>query len=208
VPRMKAAATALGIDPSRLTILIAQLVTLKRGDEILKISKRTGDLITLREVVDEVGRDVVRFFLLSRSADSQMDFDLELAKQQSQENPVYYVQYAHARIASVLRLAREKGIRYDDGDASLLRHEAELALIRKMVGLPELVDKIASTLEPHHLTYYAQELATAFHWFYKQCRVVSDNAALTAARLKLVEAAQVTLARTLHLMGMAAPEQM
>ena len=209
VPRMKAAITALGIDPERLTILISQLVTLRRGGEIVRISKRTGEIITLREVIDEVGSDVCRFFLLSRSADSQMDFDLELAKTQSQENPVYYVQYAHARIASILRLAQEKGIDYAGGDVSLLDHQAELALIREMLQLPELVETVARTLEPHHLPHYAQELATAFHWFYKQCRVISDDhPELTAARLKLVDASRITLARTLRLMGMAAPDQM
>ncbi len=207
-PRMKAAMAALGFDPERLVFVLAQLVTLKRGGETIKISKRSGDLITLREVVDEVGRDVCRFYLLSRSADSQMDFDLEAAKRQSQDNPVYYVQYAHARIASILRLAEERGIDYADGDVSLLTHEAELALIRKMLGLPELVDQIAASLEPHHLPHYAQELAAAFHHFYKHCRVVSNDMALTAARLKLVKAAQTALARALGLMGMSAPDTM
>ena len=208
VARLKAAVSALGIDPARLTIILSQLVTLRRGDQVVKISKRTGDIITLREVIDEVGKDVCRFFLLSRSADSQMDFDLELAKTQSQDNPVYYVQYGHARIASILRLTAERGIAYESADVSLLTHESELALIRKMLQLPETVEQIAALLEPHHLTRYAQELAAAFHWFYKQCRVVSDDQALTAARLRLVAAAQLTLARTLHLMGMSAPEQM
>ena len=207
-PRMKAAMAALGFDPERLVFVLAQLVTLKRGGETIKISKRSGDLITLREVVDEVGRDVCRFSLLSRSADSQMDFDLEAAKRQSQDNPVYYVQYAHARIASILRLAGERGIDYAEGDVALLTHEAELALIRKMLGLPELVDQIAASLEPHHLPHYAQELATAFHHFYKHCRVISNDPALTAARLKLVEAARIALARALGLMGMSAPDRM
>jgi arginyl-tRNA synthetase len=137
-----------------------------------------------------------------------MDFDLELAKRQSADNPVYYVQYAHARIASILRLAQQKGIDYRDGDVSLLTTEPELTLIRKMLLLPEIVELIAHTLEPHHLTYYAQDLATVFHSFYKQCRVISQNEALTKARLKLVEAAKTTLSRTLHLMGMTAPESM
>lgn len=208
VARLKAAVSALGIDPARLTIILSQLVTLRRGDQVVRISKRTGDMISLREVIDEVGKDVCRFFLLSRSADSQMDFDLELAKTQSQDNPVYYVQYGHARIASILRLAADRSIAYESGDVSQLTHESELALIRKMLHLPETVEQIAMTLEPHHLTRYAQELAAAFHWFYKQCRVVTDDQALTAARLRLVAAAQLTLARSLHLMGMSAPEQM
>ena len=137
-----------------------------------------------------------------------MDFDLELAKKESAENPVYYVQYAHARIASILRLAEEKGIDYSQGDVSLLITEPELTLVRKLLLLPELVEMVARTLEPHHLPYYAQELATAFHSFYKQCRVVTQDEAMTAARLKLVEASKIVLAKTLHLMGMTAPDKM
>ena len=208
ISRMKAVVGALGIAPERLEVIISQLVTLRRGDELVRVSKRSGDIITLREVVDEVGIDACRFFFASRSADSQMDFDLELAKKQSADNPVYYVQYAHARIASILRLAQQRGIDYADGDVSLLTTEPELALIRKMLLLPEMVEVVAHTLEPHHLAYYAQDLATVFHSFYKQCRVISQNEILTKARLKLVEAAKVVLARTLHLMGMTAPERM
>ena len=139
ISRMKAVIGALGIDPERLQVIISQMVTLRRGDEMVRISKRSGDIITLREVIEEVGADACRFFFLSRTADSQMDFDMELAKRESPENPVYYVQYAHARIASILRLAREKGIDYRDGEVSLLTTEPELALIRKMLLLPEIV---------------------------------------------------------------------
>ena len=208
VSRMMAVVNALGINRERLRIIICQLVTLRRGQEIVRVSKRSGDIITLREVMDEVGSDACRFVFLSRSADAQMDFDLELAKKQSADNPVYYVQYAHARISSILRLAEEKGIDYSRGDVSLLTTEPELTLIRRMILLPEILELIASTLEPHHLPYYAQDLATVFHSFYKQCRVVSKNKELTWARLKLVKAAQIVLARTLHLMGMTAPESM
>jgi len=208
VSRMKAVVGALGIPPERLEVIISQMVTLRRGDELVRVSKRSGDIVTLREVVDEVGTDACRFFFLSRTADAQMDFDIELAKKQSADNPVYYVQYAHARIASILRLAQQKGIDYGDGDVSLLTSEPELTLIRKMLLLPEIVEVIARTLEPHHLTYYAQDLATVFHSFYKQCRVVSQEEALTKARLKLVESAKLVLARALHLMGMTAPERM
>ena len=208
VSRMKAVVGALGIDPQRLQVIVAQMVSLRRGDELVRVSKRSGDIITLRELVDEVGTDVCRFFFLSRTADSQMDFDLELAKKESQDNPVYYVQYAHARISSILRLAEEKGIAYNDGNVTLLSAEPELALIRKMLLLPEMVETVVQTLEPHHLTYYAQDLATVFHSFYKQCRVVSQNKELTKARLKLVAAARQVLANTLHLMGMTAPEKM
>ena len=205
---MKAVIGALGVPPERLEVIISQMVTLRRGDELIRISKRSGDIITLREVIGEVGSDTCRFFFLSRTADSQMDFDLELAKKQSEDNPVYYVQYAHARIASVLRLAEERGIDFRDGDVSWLTTEPELTLIRKTLLLPEVVEVVASTLEPHHLAYYAQDLATVFHSFYKQCRVVSQDEALTKARLKLVEAAKIVLAKTLHLMGMTAPERM
>jgi len=208
VSRMKAVVGALGVDPERLMVIISQMVTLRRGGETVRISKRSGDIITLRELVEEVGADACRFFFLSRTADSQMDFDMELAKKQSADNPVYYVQYAHARIASILRLAQERKIDCSDGDVSLLTTEPELILIRKMLLLPEIVETIARTLEPHHLTYYAQDLATVFHSFYKQCRVVSDDEALTKARLKLVKAAKLVLGRTLHLMGMTAPERM
>ena len=208
VSRMIAVVNALGINPERLKVIICQLVTLRRGQEVVRVSKRSGDIINLREVIDEVGSDACRFVFLSRSADAQMDFDLELAKKQSADNPVYYVQYAHARIASILRLAKEEGIDYARGDVSLLTTEPELTLIRRMILLPEILELIASTMEPHHLPYYAQDLATVFHSFYKQCRVVSKNQELTWARLKLVEAAQIVLARTLHLMGMTAPESM
>jgi arginyl-tRNA synthetase len=208
VARMKAMLTALGRDPDQLTIIIHQMITLRRGQEIVKVSKRSGDIVTLREVIDEVGPDACRFFFLSRSADSQMDFDIELAKRQSADNPVYYVQYAHARIASILRLAEERGICYGDGEVELLSTEPELTLIRRLVLLPEIVERVALSLEPHHLPYYAQDLATVFHSFYKQCRVVSEDKALTHARLKLVSATQVVLATVLGLMGMTAPDRM
>jgi len=208
VSRMKAAVGALGIDPERLQIIISQMVTLKRGESVLRLSKRTGELITLRELVGEVGADACRFFFLSRSADSQMDFDLELAKRQSADNPVYYIQYAHARIASILRLAQERGIDYRGGDVSLLTTEPELTLIRRMLQLPEVMEMVASTLEPHHLSYYATDIATIFHDFYEKCRVISPDEALTWARLKLVEAAKIVLAKTLRLMGMTAPDRM
>jgi len=199
----------LGLDPERLTLLIYQLVTLKRGGEAVRLSKRTGDVITLREVVEEVGPDAVRFFLLSRAAESQMDFDLELAKQESSENPVYYVQYGHARIASVLRKGGD--IDYSDGDVSLLSHPMELALIRQMLRLPEVIEMAAERLAPHHLTYYATELASSFHAFYRDCRVVSSTPGdeeITRARLKLAAAAKLVLAGVLTVMGMSAPESM
>jgi arginyl-tRNA synthetase len=208
---LKALIGALGLPPEKMTLIINQLVTLKRGGEVVRISKRTGDMISLRDVIEEVGADPCRFFFLSRDANSQMDFDMDLAREQSQENPVYYVQYAHARISGILRLAEERTIDFSDGDLSLLTHEAELALIRKMLELPELIEMITHSLEPHHLPHYSTELATAFHKFYDQCRVVSEKAedqAMNKARLKLADAVRITLARCLSLMIMDAPVQM
>jgi arginyl-tRNA synthetase len=206
VPRMKAMAGALGFNPEQLVLMIYQLVSLKRSGKAVRMSKRTGDIITLGEVLDEVGPDAVRFFLLARSPEAMMDFDLDLAKEESSENPVYYVQYAHARIASILRYASE--VHFEDGDVSLLTSQPELDLIRKMIRLPELVEIAATNLEPHHLPHYAQEIAAVFHSFYKQCRVVSEDEALSKARLKLVSACKVVLGNTLSLMGVSAPEQM
>ena len=208
IPRMKAVVKAFGVDPDRLTVLTCQLVTLRRGDEIIRASKRSGDVVALQELVDEVGTDACRYNFLSRSADSQMDFDIELAKKQSAENPVYYVQYAHARIASILKGAVERGIVEESPDISLLQDDAEYELLKVLSRLPEVVEDVAKSLEPHHLAYYAQELATAFHAFYKQCRVLSDDSCLTQTRLGLVRAAKAVLARTLSLMGMSAPDQM
>jgi arginyl-tRNA synthetase len=151
VLRMKAVVAALGIDPENLQIIIHQMVTLRRGGELVRVSKRTGDLITFEEVMNEVGVDACRFFFLARSADAQMDFDLELAKKESAENPVYYVQYAHARISSIMRLAEEKKIDFSDGNIALLTTEPELALIRKIILLPEIIEVIAQTLEPFSL---------------------------------------------------------
>ena len=211
VPRMKAAVEGLDIDPDRLTILIAQMVTLKRGDEVVRASKRTGDFVTLRELADEVGSDACRFFFLARTPSTQMEFDLDLAKRESSENPVYYVQYAHARNAGILNLARERNIDWSRGDISLLRDPSELALIRAMLRFPELVQQISRTLEPHHLPHFTMELAQAFHGFYENCRVISANpeeSDVTLARLKLVESAQIVFRRSLDLMGMNAPERM
>jgi arginyl-tRNA synthetase len=211
VPRVKTAAKALGLDPDRLIFIVYQLVSLKRGGEEVRMSRRAGEFITLREVIDEVGSDAIRFMLLTRSADSTMDFDLALAKEQSSENPVYYVQYAHARIASILKKAAAEGFGEEGGNVTLLVTPGDLALIRKMLDLPEVIAKAATDFAPHHLTHYAQDLAATFHAFYRDCRVVStlpEEAEITRARLKLVRAAKVVLARTLHLMGMNAPESM
>ena len=211
VPFMQQLADVLGVSRESLVLLIYQLVTLKSGGEAVRFSKRAGQIVTLRELVEEVGADACRFFFLQRAPESQMEFDIELAKEQSDKNPGYYIQYAHARIASILRLAEQRGIDFADGDLSLLTHEAELSLVRTMLRLPELISMMARNLEPHHLTYYSMELATGFHNFYQQCRVVSSDPAdaeITKARLKLAEATKSVLARCLTLMGMTAPEAM
>lgn len=206
VPRMKAVVGALGVDSSRLAVLIYQLVNIVRGGRPVSMGKRSGAFVTLREVLDEVGPDAIRFFLVARSADAMMDFDLDLAKAQSEVNPVYYVQYAHARIAGIM--GRAQGVDYQSGDVRLLTHQAELALIRKMLVFPELVADAVASLAPHPLPHYAQELATAFHAFYDECRVLSDDPELTRARLKLVEACKIVLAAALEIIGVSAPDHM
>lgn len=211
VPFMKQLADVLGVQRDRLVLLLYQLVTLKKSGESVRFSKRAGEVVTIRELVEEVGPDACRFFFLQRSPESQMEFDIDLAKERSDKNPVYYVQYAHARIIGILGIAGERGIDYAAGDASILVHEAEVSLIRRMLQLPELVSMMAKNLEPHHLTYYSMDLATEFHNFYHQCRVVSsdpEDAEIMKARLKLVDAARIVLGRCLSLMGMNAPDKM
>ena len=211
VSRMKAAVSAMDVDPDRLTLMIYQMVTFKQGEDLVRLSKRAGDIITVDDLVDQVGADACRFFFLSRAAETQMEFDLELATRQSSDNPVFYVQYAHARIAGIISNAQDRGIELERGDLSLLSHDAELDLVRKIVQLPELVELMADSLAVHHLPHYAQELATAFHWFYQQCRVISTvegEEELTQARLRLCQAARVALARCLTLMGVGAPDRM
>ena len=209
VSRLKSAMEALGVDPEKLDVLLYQLVSLRRGDEVVPLSKRAGEIVTLREVVEEVGSDATRFFFLATSPNSPIDFDLDLAKKQSDENPVYYVQYAHARIASVVEKATEAGLSAEGADPSLLRHAAELTLLRKLLLLPEVLEQIAGNLEPQPLPHYATELAQAFHVFYTQCHVLNeDDQPLARARLLLMEATRVVLARTLALRGVNAPDQM
>ena len=211
VARVHAAVRALGLDPARVSILLYQHVLLKRGGESVHMSRRAGEYVTVDELIDEVGGDAVRFLLITRSADSPMDFDLQLAKEQSEENPVYYVQYAHARIASILRHAAEMGVESAGATLALLRHPSELDLIRMMLRFEEVVELAATRLEPHHLPHYAMELAASFHTFYRQCRVVSSDPAdaqVSKARLVPVRAAKQVLARALDLMGVTAPESM
>jgi len=210
VPRVKAAAKALGLDPERVVLIIYQMVSLKRGGEDVRMSKRAGEFVTLRQLLDEVGPDPIRFILLTRTVDATIDFDLDLAVEQSEKNPVYYVQYAHARISSILRHAADQG--WDSeapGDISLLTHRSELALIRKMLELPEVVALAATQLAPHYLTFYAHDLAAVFHAFYRDCRVIApEEPERTQARLMLVRAARLALAQALGLLGVTAPERM
>ena len=211
IARMKALLQALGLDPDRLTIILNQIVNFKNEGESLKFSKRNNVMVTVEELLEEVGVDSCRFTFLSRSPESHMEFDLGLAKTQSSENPVYYVQYGHARMASILRTAAERKITYESADLSLLTHDRELELIRKIIELPTVVERAAERLEPHHLPHYAMELARSLQRFYEDCRVVSSEEGdleISMARLQLVEAAKVALSRTLKLMGMSSPERM
>ena len=216
VSRVEVATEAVTGKGEALRILIYQLVTLKRGAETVRLSKRSGEIITLDELVEEVGPDAARFFFLLRAPSSQMEFDLDLAVKQSNENPVYYIQYAHARLASMLDRASGEGHTPEGGDVSLLTAPHELALVREMLRLPEVIELVATTYEPQHLAHYGIELATSFHAFndaFRQqndpnLKVITDDAALTAARLRLVQAAKIALGRVLDLMGMTAPERM
>jgi len=209
--RMKAGAAALGYDPEAIEIIIHQNVRLVEGGQVKTMSKRKGTMIPLRKLLDEVGADVARFFYLMRSADSHLDFDLELAKTQSRENPAYYVQYAHARICSIFTTAKERGVPIPNFDTvawTLLKHADELALLRKISEFPEEVKQAALSRQPHRMTRYAQEVATAFHQFYTNCTVLGDMPDLTASRLALARASQIVLRNVLRLLGISAPERM
>jgi arginyl-tRNA synthetase len=205
IGRLKEALGALGIDSDRLAILLIQLVSVKRGTESVRMSRRAGVGISLQEMLDEVGPDALRYFFLLRSADAQMEFDVDLARRQSNENPVYYAQYAHARLANVLQFGAGTG-----GDPALerLASEWEVELMRVMLRWPDVVREAADALEPHRLAFYTDELAAAIHRFYKNCRVVTEDEPLTAARLLLSRAARTTIANALALMGVSAPERM
>ncbi len=211
VPRMKGAIKALGYDPDALQIIIMQLVRLYRGGEIVRMSKRTGQFVTLDELLEEVGTDAARFFFVMRSADSHLDFDLDLAKANSNDNPVYYVQYAHARICSILKQFSQQEAKGEEvvlEDIFPLQEEAELALARKLADLPDEVASCVRDLAPHRMTRYVHEVAGLFHSFYNAHRVMTEDAVLTKARLVLVEATRVVLVNCLHLLGVSAPEKM
>jgi arginyl-tRNA synthetase len=210
VKRVTGAAEALGVKAS-IDIVLYQFVSLFRGGEPVRMSKRTGEIITLDELLDEVGPDAARYTLLTRSSDSPLDFDIEAVTRQSLDNPVYYVQYAHARIASVLRVAEERGVQlrpWQEADFGTINEEAELELLRTLSELPSLVELAAETPVPHRLTRYAEEVAAAFHHFYAECRVISDDAARTQSRLWLSVATKQVIGTALALIGVSAPESM
>ena len=206
--KMRQALVALGIPLERWRVVLYQYVRFVHEGVLVRMGKRTGKFLLLEDVIDAVGTDVTRFFMLQSSADRQLDFDFELAVQQSNENPVYYVQYAHARIASIFRTAAEQGLSGNGADVSLLREPAELDLVRGCLRFEELALELRETLGVHQLTTYAMELAGVFHGFYRDHRVVGDDPALSKARLRLIEAVRVTLRQVLGLLGVAAPEKM
>jgi len=211
IPRVKAAMEALGNDPAKLTVLIAQMVSLFQNGEKVKMSKRTGKAVTMEDLMDEVGVDAIRYFFTMRSMDSHLDFDMDLAISTSNENPVYYVQYAHARICSIFRQAEEQGFALPDLDAvdyGKLNAEAEFDLLRKIGELPQEVADAAAQYAPHRLIRYVYELAADFHSYYRAERVITDDASQTAARLALLAAVRTAIANVLRLVGVSAPERM
>lgn len=211
VGRMKAAMQALGISPDRLTVILMQLVRLKMGGEFARMSKRKGNMVTLRDLVDAVGRDAVRFLFNMRSADSQFEFDMDLAIKESNENPVFYVQYAHARICSILRNASSIGMEVPDMadvDLAHLNKDVEFELMEKLASYPEEIGQAALRLEPYRITHYAMDLATLFHSFYTECRVIGEDEEVMKARLILIDSTKKVLANALGVLGVSAPEKM
>lgn len=222
IPRCKAMMAAWGY-PDALEVVLGQLVTLFRNGQQVRMSKRTGEMITFRELIDEVGVDATRYMMLSKSSDQSIDFDIEVAKKKDASNPVYYVQYAHARICSILRKAAEaRGVdttnigvsdlasvlKIDTANLSMLTHESELELMRKMADFTDLIAGAARDRAPFRLTHYAQDLASLFHSFYTNCRVIGEDEELEQARLALADSARIVLALTLSLLGVSAPEHM
>lgn len=211
VPRMQAVMEALGYDRDVFKALLVQFVALKRGGEKVAMSTRSGEFITLKEVVDEVGVDATRYFFLSRSSDSHLDFDLELAKKETPENPVFYIQYAHARICNVFRKAKDQGIavpKFSEVDLTPLVEGEEFALIKDILAFPEVIEKSALAKEVHRISHYLHDLVAGFHSYYNKHRVVTDNKSLTLARLFLLHCLQITIQNGLAVMGISAPEKM
>jgi arginyl-tRNA synthetase len=210
IPRMKAAMQCLGHDPEQLVVLINQMVSLYQGGEKVKMSKRTGKAVTMRDLMEEVGTDAVRYFFTMRSQDAHLDFDMDLAVSKSNENPVFYVQYAHARICSIFRQADEQGVKLDlaKADFSRMTSEKEIDLLKHLGEFPEEVAGAAEVLAPHRVVRYVHELASLLHSFYNAERVITEDEGLTHARLGLMRAVQITLVNALRLIGVSAPERM
>jgi arginyl-tRNA synthetase len=209
IPRMKAAVQAMGYKPEQLEILILQMVSLYRNGELVKMSKRTGKSVTLNELIEEVGTDAARFFFIMRSIDSQLDFDLTLATQHSNDNPVYYVQYAHARICSIMNQMAQEGVKLNPHcRLDVLTEPIEQDLIKKLGEYEELVATAARERAPHHIAHYVYELAGLFHSFYNQCRVLGVEQDKQEARLVLINTVGHTLRHALGILGVSAPEHM
>ncbi len=214
IQRIRSVLEAFDLPKERFNVILIQMVSLLRNGVPVQMSKRSGEFITLREVIDEVGADITKFIFLTRKADSQLDFDLDLAKEQSSENPVFYVQYAFARIASLFRQAAEKevqgvtGEEIQSADLSVLREDDEMNLIKKLLQYPMIFEGAAISYEPHRITYYLQELAGEFHSFYYKHRIIVDDAALTLARLSLCKGVKTVLEEGLNMLGVSAPERM
>ena len=211
VPRMQSVLQAMNYSEEVFKVLLVQFVSLKRGGQKVSMSTRSGEFETLADVVSEVGVDATRFFFLMRSSDSHLDFDLDLAKKESPENPVYYIQYAHARICSVFRTAGEKKVPLTDlasADIALLKEAEEFALIKKILAYKACIEKSALSLEIHRIAFYLQDLVSIFHSYYKQHRVVTENQELTRARLLLLDSLRNVIASGLAVLGVSAPEKM
>ncbi len=211
VPRVKAALQALGDDVDKLDVLLVQFAILYRGGEKAQMSTRSGEFVTLRQLREEVGNDAARFFYVLRKCEQHMDFDLDLAKSQSNDNPVYYIQYAHARVCSVLRQLDEKGFVWqqpDEGELALLDNEHELALISRLTRFPEVVESAALSHEPHQVAYYLRDLANDFHTYYNAHQFIVDDATLRNARIALIKATRQVICNGLGLLGVSAPEKM
>lgn len=209
VCRVKAAMQALGHDASKLKVLLLQMVALFRGGELVKMSKRTGQSVTLNELMEEVGTDAARYFFLMRSLDSQLDFDLDLAKKKSNDNPVYYIQYAHARIHSIFRQAAETGLKLSEKpELSLLVDESEIDLIKKIEEYPEEIERAAKDYAPQRIARYSYDLASLFHSFYNKCRIMGVETKLAEARLALVTVTAHVIKHSLGILGVSAPERM
>ncbi|MFQ6115984.1 MAG: DALR anticodon-binding domain-containing protein, partial [bacterium] len=209
IDRMKAALVALGYPKGSFEVIIIQQVNLLQKGVAVKMSKRAGKIIEMVELIEEVGVDVARFFFLTRRNDNPLEFDMDLAIDTSEENPVFYVQYAHARVCNILKYAEDQGVALSGrADLKLLNQVEEINLIKKLIEFPEVVSKAAKFLEPHRLPNYLKELAAVFHRFYHHHRVVTEDKALTQARLILVECTRIVLANALSLLGITAPERM